>query len=83
MRPDGAAKRLERLCRLLDLDISPHDLRHYAVTEALAAGASIADVARMVGDNAKTVMGTYAHHISADMAHLPALIRRRMTREGD
>ncbi len=63
MRPDGAAKRLERLCRLVGVDVSPHDLRHFAVTQWLAVGEPIPNVAAMIGDNPKTVMQTYAHHI--------------------
>ncbi len=63
MRPDGAAKRLALLCRRCERDISPNDLRHFAVTTWLAMGVSIPDVAAAIGDNAKTVMQTYAHHI--------------------
>lgn len=79
MRPDGAASRLTALCARLGLDVSPHDLRHFAVTQWLAAGASIPDVAQLVGDNPKTVMQTYAHHIPArgrDMVRMLAKLVR-------
>lgn len=78
MRPDGAAKRLARLARTLELDISPHDLRHFAVTQWLEMGVSIPDVAGMIGDNPKTVMSTYAHHIPSNRAHMVRRLAARV-----
>lgn len=66
MRPDGAAKRLARVAGAIGVDVSPHDLRHFAVTHWLSIGVSIPDIAAMIGDNPKTVMQTYAHHIPSN-----------------
>ena len=38
-----------------------HHLRHSCATNMLAAGASIVDVADQLGDDPKTVLGTYVH----------------------
>lgn len=82
MRPDGAASRLHRLAVALDLDLSPHDLRHFAVTQWLAMGVPIADVAAMIGDNPKTVMSTYAHHIPTNRRHHVARLAAHIRNAG-
>lgn len=76
MRPDGAAKRLQRLCRITGVDVSPHDLRHFAVTQWLAIGVPIPDVAALIGDNPKTVMQTYAHHVPSRRRDMVARLAR-------
>lgn len=62
-RPDGAAKRLVKLCAGTTIDVSPHDLRHFAVTQWLGDGWSVATVAELIGDSPRTVSQTYAHWI--------------------
>jgi hypothetical protein len=39
-----------------------HALRHTAATLALTSGVPVHIVAARLGDNPKTVLGTYAHH---------------------
>lgn len=43
--------------------IYPHCLRHTVATLALKSGASIYEVARLLGDRVSTIETTYAHHI--------------------
>lgn len=62
-RPDGAAKKLAKLSATAGLSVSPHDLRHFAVTQWLGDGWSVATVAELVGDSPRTVSQTYAHWI--------------------
>jgi integrase len=78
-RPDRPATAVRRICDSTkpkegdeptpdtpaSLDISPHDLRHFAVTQWLADGVPIPTVAELIGDNPKTVLDTYAHWIPA------------------
>lgn len=64
-RPDYVATAMRRMCEKIDIDISPHDLRHFAVTQWLGDGVAIPTVAYLVGDNSATVMRTYAHQIPA------------------
>ena len=53
-----------------------HDLRHFAVTQALAQGGNIPDLARRFGHNAATMLGTYGHAMpSGDAAIAQGLAR--------
>lgn len=65
MLPDGAAKRLQRVSARAGVRVSPHGLRHFFVTDMLAHGTSVPDVAAMIGDSPKTVLSVYAHWIPA------------------
>lgn len=79
-KPDRAATAIRRLCestkprtdeeredpdRLPPLDVSPHDLRHFAATQWLDAQVPPATVAYLLGDDVTTVNKTYAHWVPA------------------
>ena len=51
-----------RKAGLSDEDITPHTLRHTAVTWAMQAGADIWETAGFFGVSIETMMRTYAHH---------------------
>ncbi len=65
-RPDWVTKRIRSRIEDLGLSMRPYDLRHFAATQAIAAGRPIPEVAAMLGDNAATVMRTYAHAIPGE-----------------
>lgn len=62
-RPQGVGLEIRRAVDKLGLTMRPYDLRHFAATQALAAGVPVRDVAYMLGDNAATVLRVYAHAI--------------------
>jgi integrase len=77
LRPDGAAKRLERVCERTGVRVSPHQLRHFFVTQMLGDGCPVPDVAGFIGDSPKTVLQTYAHWIpSRSRQYVEALGKR-------
>lgn len=77
LRPDGAAKRLERVCERTGVHVSPHQLRHFFVTQMLGDGCPVPDVAGFIGDSPKTVLQTYAHWIpSRSRQYVEALGKR-------
>jgi integrase len=55
----------------------PYHLRHAFATEALAAGASIFQLARLMGASVKTIDPTYGHLAHESEDHLRALLSRR------
>lgn len=59
-RPDDVGRWFGRL---MQVEWRLYDLRHFAASQALAAGIPVPEVARMLGDNPATVMKTYAHAI--------------------
>lgn len=65
-RPDWAAKRVHDAIEAAGVKMRPYDLRHFAATQAIAAGRPIPEVAAMLGDNPATVMRTYAHAIPGE-----------------
>ena len=62
-RPQGATLEVTRALDRLDIEMRPYDLRHFAATQALAAGRPIEEVAGMLGDNPATVYRVYAHAV--------------------
>jgi integrase len=55
----------------------PYQLRHTFATEALAAGVSIFQLARLMGASVKTIDRTYGHLAHDSDAHLRHLLARR------
>ena len=66
-RPDTVAHQLRRAAVSVGVEISPHDLRHFAATQMVAAGIPIDSVARRLHhkDPALTLR-TYAHPSAVD-----------------
>lgn len=67
LRPDVAR---ERICRVAGVEWTRrlYDLRHFAASQAFAAGATYVEVAEMLGDNPATVLRTYAHIVESSTA---------------
>lgn len=63
-RPVASVKTaFARACRAANLsDVSPHVLRHTCATWALQGGASIFEVAGMLGDTVEMIERVYGHH---------------------
>ncbi len=62
LNPKTPGEQLTKLLAANDLPmIRFHDLRHTAISIALARGIAIHAVAEMVGDTERTIMKTYAH----------------------
>jgi integrase len=57
----------------------PYCLRHTFATEALAAGVSIFELARLMGTSVKMIDGTYGHLAVESEDHLRALLSARGT----
>lgn len=66
-RPDYATKQFIKLRESLGITgVRLHDLRHFNVSEQLAAGVPVTTVARRVGHSVtSTTMGVYAHYNQA------------------
>lgn len=79
MRPDLATYRFRGLARRLGIKVRLHDLRHAAVTDALADGHAVSDVAEFVGHaSAKMTLDVYGHAIPAHSAGIAATLDRRI-----
>jgi integrase len=63
IRPDGVTQRFTALARRLGVRCRLHDLRHFLVTQLIAAGVDVRTVSGRVGhrDGGRTTLGTYAH----------------------
>jgi integrase len=71
---DWFALRLEKACVAVGLTgVTPHTLRHTAGSLALASGASVVTVQKLLGhQSAITTMGVYAHQLPDDFDNLAA-----------
>lgn len=79
MRPDLATYRFRGLARRLGVKVRLHDLRHAAVTDALADGHAVSDVAEFVGHaSAKMTLDVYGHAIPARSRAIAATLDRRI-----
>ena len=67
IRPDGVTQRFTALARRLGVQCRLHDLRHFLVTQLIAAGVDVRTVSGRVGhrDGGRTTLGTYAHFQAA------------------
>ncbi len=76
-RPDLVSHRFGRLCQQLDVaGVRLHDLRHFSVTQLLAAGVDLATVAARHGHagGGRTTLAVYGHMLeSADKKAAEAL----------
>jgi integrase len=63
IRPDGVSHRFTKLAQRLGVRCRLHDLRHFMVTQLVAAGVDVRTVAGRAGhiDGGRTTLGTYAH----------------------
>jgi integrase len=77
--PDGAAMtvgwfrvRFDKACAAAGLtNVTPHTLRHTAGSLALASGASVVTVQKLLGHrNATTTMNVYSHQLPDDFDNL-------------
>jgi integrase len=66
--------RFDRAVAKLDLEgVTPHTLRHSAGSLALASGASVVIVQKLLGHrNATTTLNTYSHQLSDEFDNLAA-----------
>ena len=87
--PDGAAMavgwfrvRFDKACAAAGLTgITPHTLRHTAGSLALALGATVVTVQKLLGHrNATTTMNIYAHQLPDDFDNLAAAMDAAATR---
>lgn len=77
-RPDDVSRSFRKVRDRLGIrGVRLYDLRHFAATQAIAAGVPIPEVAYMLGDNPATVMKTYAHATGAVDA--PAAVARTLS----
>jgi integrase len=67
IRPDGVTQRFTALARRLGVQCRLHDLRHFLVTQLIAAGVDVRTVSGRVGhrDGGRITLGTYAHFQAA------------------
>jgi integrase len=86
--PDGGAMsvgwfrvRFDRATAALGLEgVTPHTLRHTAGSLALASGASVVTVQKLLGHrNATTTMNVYSHQLPDDFDNLAAAMDRATT----
>jgi integrase len=63
IRPDGVSHRFAALAADLGVSCRLHDLRHFMVTQLIAAGVDVRSVSGRAGhrDGGRTTLGTYAH----------------------
>jgi integrase len=74
-RPDSFTHRFTKLASRIGVDCRLHDLRHFMVTQLIAAGVDIRTVAGRAGhrDGGRTTLGVYAHfqaaqdHVAAEL----------------
>jgi len=64
------------------VDMTPHGFRHYRITEWLAAGVRVEDVADMVGTSPKEIRKTYRHWIKEAEDRLDEVQRQAWLAEG-
>ena len=71
---DWFALRLDKACTAAGLDgVTPHVLRHTAGSLALASGASVVTVQKLLGHQSPmTTMNVYAHQLPDDFDNLAA-----------
>ena len=74
IRPDGVTQRFTALARRLGVECRLHDLRHFLVTQLIAAGVDVRTVSGRVGhrDGGRTTLGTYAHFQEAQAGWPPS-----------
>jgi integrase len=67
IRPDGVSHRFAALAKDLGIACRLHDLRHFMVTQLIAAGVDVRTVSGRAGhrDGGRTTLGTYAHFQAA------------------
>lgn len=79
MHPNLASHRFGRLARKLGVPIRFHDLRHAAVTDALAGGAAPNDVAAHAGHaSTRMTLDVYGHAIPAGLRRVAEILDARL-----
>ena len=76
IRPDGVSHRFSKLAQRLGVRCRLHDLRHFMVTQLVAAGVDVRTVAGRAGhvDGGRATLGTYAHFQHAQDRHAAELL---------
>ena len=78
IRPDSVSHRFTKLARRLGVRCRLHDLRHFMVTQLVAAGVDVRTVAGRAGhvDGGRMTLGTYAHFQRAQDRQAAELMER-------
>ena len=78
IRPGGVPQRFTALARRLGGQCRLHGLRHFLVTQLVAAGVDVWTVSGGVGhrDGGRTTLGTYAHFQAAQDRQAAELMER-------
>ena len=83
--PDTLVKWREdvnKVIRESGVKMTPHGFRHYRITELLAAGVRVEDVADMVGTSPKEILKTYRHWIREAEDRLDEVQRQAWLAQG-
>lgn len=73
---------VNKVIRQSGVKMTPHGFRHYRITELLAAGVRVEDVADMVGTSPKEIRKTYRHWIKEAEDRLDEVQRQAWLAQG-
>jgi integrase len=73
---------VNKVIRQSGVKMTPHGFRHYRITELLAAGVRVEDVADMVGTSPKEIRETYRHWIKEAEDRLDEVQRQAWLAQG-
>lgn len=73
---------VNKVIRQARVKMTPHGFRHYRITELLAAGVRVEDVADMVGTSPKEIRKTYRHWIKEAEDRLDEVQRQAWLAQG-
>jgi integrase len=73
---------VNKVIRQAGVKMTPHGFRHYRITELLAAGVRVEDVADMVGTSPKEIRKTYRHWIKEAEDRLDEVQRQAWLKQG-
>jgi integrase len=73
---------VNKVIRQAGVKMTPHGFRHFRITEWLAAGVRVEDVADMVGTSPKEIRRTYRHWIKEAEDRLDEVQRQAWLAQG-